>query len=69
MEKALGNNVRNEQKQVNTLPSLGNHGNTVTKPKLIACPLCVNKGQQVTFLTQEDLDIHIQKVHGRSEVE
>jgi len=34
-----------------------------------ACPLCASKGQQVTFLTQQDLDIHIQKIHGLPEVE
>jgi len=37
--------------------------------KPIVCPLCASKGQQVTFLTQQDLDIHIQKVHGMREVE
>jgi len=69
IEKPLRNNVRIEQKHSPTPPPLGNHGNSVTKPKFIACPLCANKGQQVTFLTQQDLDIHIQKVHGMSEVE
>lgn len=69
IEKPLGNNVRNEQKHLDTPPLIGNNGNTVTKPKLIACPICASKGQQATFLTQHDLDIHIQKVHGYSEVE
>jgi len=69
IEKPLRNNVRNEQKHSPTLPLIGNKSNTVTNPKLIVCPLCANKGQQVTFLTKQDLDIHMQKVHGLPEVE
>jgi len=67
VEKPLESNVENEQKHPHTPSSIGYNGNTVTKP--IPCPLCACKGQQVTFLTQQDLDIHIQKVHGYSEVE
>jgi len=71
MEKPSVKNIdvmlNNDKKQLDTPPPVGNNGNTVTKQ--FPCPLCANMNKQAVFATQEDLGIHIQKLHGYSEDE